>query len=236
MFRDERLPPKHFRRETISPPPPRKAPRRPTTIEIPCYFCVPQTPHCFPIAAIDRRAAWEKVSFEGLERTRPAGDCGQRESERSERARGAPWFATITSCQTGISTSGGRGTSSPGSTSPEGKSGGGRVSVFLETRTSGGGVSPADAEKKGARPTGSGTRRDDDGMNLRPGAPSLVDPVFPLPLACVCRVCMCADKVFVLFFFFSSFCFFTQPALPRPLPPSQGPWPEPSGPRSAPRP
>ena len=131
VFRDERLSPKHFRRETISPPPPRKAPRRPTTIEIPCYFCVPQTPHCFPIAAIDRRAAWEKVSFEGLERTRPAGDCGQRESERSERARGAPWFATITSCQTGISTSGGRGTSSPGSTSPEGKSGGGRVSVFL---------------------------------------------------------------------------------------------------------
>ena len=108
-----------------------RPPRRPPTIEIPCYFCVPQTPHCFPIAAIDRRAAWEKVSFEGLERTRPAGDCGQRESERSERARGAPWFATITSCQTGISTSGGRGTSSPGSTSPEGKSGGGRVSVFL---------------------------------------------------------------------------------------------------------
>ena len=95
----------------------------------------------------------------------------------------------------------------------------------------GGGGSPADAEKKGARPTGRGTRRDDDGMNLRLGAPSLVDPVFPL--ACVRRVRMCADKVFVLFF---SFCFFTQPALPRPPPPSQGPWPEPSGPRSAPRP
>ena len=32
-----------------------RPPRRPPTIEIPCYFCVPQTPHCFPIAAIDRR-------------------------------------------------------------------------------------------------------------------------------------------------------------------------------------
>lgn len=96
-----------------------------------------------------------------------------------------------------------------------------------------GGVSPADAEKKGARPTGRGTRRDDDGMNLRLGAPSLVDPVFPLPLACVRRVCMCADKVFVLFFLSPLSVSFHSPRCQgrRHLPKARGRSPQAKGPR-----
>ena len=65
----------------------------------------------------------------------------------------------------------------------------GECFVFRRTTSSGVGNSPADAEKKGARPTGRGTRRDDDGMNLRPGAPSLVDPVSPLPSRVRMYVC-----------------------------------------------
>merc|ERR1712003_70038 len=65
----------------------------------------------------ERKAAhYTLVAARSIERRERAGTDAALSGQGSERAR---WSDTTTSCPTGTSTSGGRETSSPGSTSPE---------------------------------------------------------------------------------------------------------------------